>query len=485
MAGDGNLNGSGQGAVSGAFDGMVLNPTKKKTPGAPATGVLNTQVMPFMPGPNAPATVNLPFLQGSYNYRPYSGSQNSGANTGAGVAGTVTRSPQALAAGATDGMTPSGAYVPQYSVSGGRNALDSLNDLPQGDDALFDDQAYASIEEWWNSLNTPVDTPTNGGGSGYVNLTAMLSGLGGALGPQAAPQYQTYGNPVLQSLAAMPQMQTITPEQLPEFQTWNPEMLGYTDFDPMRQNLSDVTAATMSQINQAWDPAIARLSEPLQTSVGSMNYQGEQVQPELSQLANVFGVSPEYDQSVMDANIGIQNADALFQGRGDLMDRAFGGARRLSADAANQGRAAGLTNANIQSLLAQAGLERMVAQDRSRVDQQNNTTTNQAGQWNASGLNDWGMAQATINNNANTSNTNNANQWALANWNGQNDVNAGNAALQNQYGMANVGIANQQADANAAAARPDISSLLSLITGAASNGQTLPPELIQQLLGAV
>lgn len=482
MGGDGNFYSPGQNNAPGAFDGINLNPPKRNT-AAPAG---SPRILPFMPGPAAPVTTNLPFLQGSYTYSPtnYGGGQNSGANTGTGTANTATRSPQALAAGAADGMYSQGAYSPIYATSGGQTALDSLNNIPTGDD-LFDQDYYSAIEAWWNALNAPAEVPPSVGGGGYGNLGSMLGGLGGALGPQPAPQYQTYGNPVLQTMTPMPAMQSITPVQLPEFQQWNPEMLGYTDFDPMRQNLSDVTAATMTQINQAWDPAIAQLSQPLQTSIGSMTYQGQQVQPDLSQLANIFGVGPEYDQSVMDANIGIQNADALFQGRGELLDRAFTGARGLSLSAANQGRAAGLTNANIQSLLAQAALEQMVARDRARVDQQNNATTNAAGQFNASGLNDWGMAQATINNNANTANTNNANQWALANWGAQNDVNAANADTQNQYGMANVGIANNQADANAAAARPDIGSILSLITTAANNGQTLPPELIQSLLGAV
>lgn len=507
----------GQPAANSPFTTMNTTPKKPKKPSMPTT---SPNVRPMLPGPNAPVYSTLPFMVGNGDVSTLPYIDNNGINrqqdeamVSAVLAANAPRS-TGVATGSFDGMTPGGAYVAPYATSGGRAALDSV-DTPEFPEMEYDQDVYDMLDELLGPQ--PVDVPTyTGGGSGYGDFGAMLGALGGQLGPRTAPQYQTYADPTLATVAPMPTLQNVdvaemselervVAEQLPEFQQYNPTMLEYTNFDPMRQNLNDVTAETLGLINKAYDPAIARLSQPLQTSIGSMNVQGQQVTPDMAQLANVFGVSPEYDQAVMDANIGIQNSDALFAGRADLLDKAFQGARGLSLSAADQSKAAGLSNANIQSLLAQAALERMVAADTSRVNAQNATFANDAGRFNAQGMNDFAVAQATINNNANTANVNNFNDAAIANWNAlnnanatnatnantaamqawaaQNNVNAANTALQNQVGQSNVDIANQQADADAAAGQPDLGTIISLITAAANAGQTLTPELIASLLG--
>lgn len=341
--------------------------------------------------------------------------------------------------------------------------------------------AAAEAEELLRGMQQPA--PTSGGGSGYGNLGAMLQGMAGAFGPQQAPQFQQLGTPIMQQVAQMPELQQVQAYQLPEYQQFTPELLQYQDFSPMQQNLTDVAAATRGQINDAFAPLMERMAAPQQTMVGGVTPTAQALSPELAQLAAVQGIGPEYQQALAAANSGIQNNADLFAGRGAMLDRALQGARDMTQSTAQMSQGTALSNAAMQEQLANAALQRMIMQSNAGIDQQNNALTNQAGMANTQGLNDWAMAQATINNNANMANTNIANESAIAMWNAMNNAAATNTGVANEFALANNTIANQQAQANAAAGQPNSEALLQLILQAAGMGQTIDPNVLASLMG--
>lgn len=341
------------------------------------------------------------------------------------------------------------------------------------------DALAGDINNWFPQQYPQPQTSSQtsyGGGSStpkYGDISSMLTGLGSILGPQQAPQLQTM---------AMPELQQYTPtaiaaKKLGQYQTWTPEMLGYQDFSPMEQNIGTIYDQTTGTINNAFSNILSRLSQPYQTAVSSVAPTSQQLSPELGQLASVLGISPQYQQSLGAANSGIQSNADLFAGRGALLDRALMGARDVSRSTAEQGLATALSQAGLDRALTQAALQSMIMRSNQGIDQYNNQLVNQAGQMNSQGLNEWAMAQAQMDN-----------QIAMANAAAQNAAAQYNTGAANdamlQWLMTNTGITNQQALADAAAARPDVSSLLQLITGAAGMGQNISPELLQGLIGA-
>jgi len=410
---------------------------------------------------------------------------------------------------------------------------DAMASLLGSDDDMMDNDFFSTLENWWTTMNEPP--PTGGGGSSYGNVGAMLAGLGqGAFGPQQAPQFQQMGAPAMQQVASMPALQQIQPEQLPafntveaatvqaqqlpEYQQFNPTLLQYQDFSPLRQSLSDIAAQTQQTVSGAFNPLIERLSQPQQTSIGNVVPEGQQMSPELAQLAALQGVGDQYQQALGAANSGVRNVADLFAGRGVMLDRALSGARDMSLSGAQMAQAAGLSNVDQQRMLAEAALNNMQLQSNMGIDASNNALMNQAGQmnsqglnnwaltqagmnqdastanagyqnqanmFNSGGLNDWAMAQSTIDNNANIANTQANNEGAMAGWNAQNQANNFNAAVMNEWLAANNQIANEQAAANAAAGQPNTEALLNLILQSAGMGQTIDPSVLSSLLGTV
>jgi hypothetical protein len=354
------------------------------------------------------------------------------------------------------------------------------------DDDLMGSDYYAAE---WSTLQQFLEdykkTQPTSGGSSYGNISAMLQGLGSALGPQQAPQLQQLNAPMLQNVAAMPELQQLQAYQLPEFQQFTPQLLQYQDFSPMQQSLTDVAASTRGQIEDAFAPVMARMAQQRDPMVGNVTPTAQALSPELAQLAQVQGIGSEYQQAMGAANAGIQNNAELFAGRNAMLNDALRGARDMTQATAQMSQGAALSNAAMQEQLANAALQRMIMQSNAGIDQQNNALTNQAGMSNTQGLNDWAMAQATINNNANTANTNLANQSSMAQWDAQNNVAGANTNAMNQWLAANNEIANQQAIANANAAQPNVDALLQMIIQAASMGQTIDPAVLALATGGM
>lgn len=376
-------------------------------------------------------------------------------------------------------QTPSG-----YDTQGNAYTTSDFTSSWTNED-LINSQFYkdemAAYENFLNEYNNKQQ-PT-GGGSSYGNIGAMLQGLMPALGPQQAPQLQQLNAPMMQSVAAMPQLQQLQAYQLPEFQQFTPQLLEYQDFSPMQQSLTDVAASTRGQINDAFAPMMARMAQQYDPMVGNVTPTAQALSPELAQLAQLQGISPQYQQALGEANAGIQNNAELFAGRNAMLSDALRGARDMTQATAQMSQGAALSNAAMQEQIANAALQRMIMQSNAGIDQQNNTLTNQAGMANTQGLNDWAMAQATINNNANTANTQLANQAAMANWEAQNSASGANTNALNQWLAANTDIANQQAIANASAAQPNVDALLQMIIQAAQMGQTIDPALLASVAG--
>lgn len=380
---------------------------------------------------------------------------------------------------ASGNQTPSG-----YTTTGDAVTTGDFTGSWTQDELMASDYynaEFGALQAMLDGYNQPQ--PSSGGGSSYGNIGAMLQGLMPALGPQQAPQLQQLSAPMMQSVAAMPELQQLQAYQLPEFQQFTPQLLEYQDFSPMQQSLTDVAASTRGQINDAFAPLMARMAQQRDPMVGNVAPTAQALSPELAQLAQVQGIGPEYQQALGAANAGIQNNAELFAGRNAMLSDALRGARDMTQATAQMSQGAALSNAAMQEQIANAALQRMIMQSNAGIDQQNNALTNQAGMANTQGLNDWAMAQATINNNANTANTQMANQAAMANWDAQNSVSGANTNALNQWLAANTDIANQQAVANASAAQPNVDALLQMIIQAASMGQTIDPALLASATG--
>lgn len=411
-------------------------------------------------------------------YKPRTG------NSGSGGMGLSDRAnAMGLGATASPSTTTRNPSGPAGSMGDGSTVTPSDLTSSASEDDLLDNDLFGLFGQLFDSLNQPTSVPSSGGGNKYGNVGSMLQGMAGAFGPQQAPQFQQLGAPIMQQVAQMPELQQVQAYQLPEYQQFTPQLLQYQDFSPMQQNLTDVAAATRGQINDAFAPLMERMAAPQQTMVGGVTPTAQALSPELAQLAAVQGIGPEYQQALAAANSGIQNNADLFAGRGAMLDRALQGARDMTQSTAQMSQGTALSNAAMQEQLANAALQRMIMQSNAGIDQQNNALTNQAGMANTAGLNDWAMAQATINNNANTANTNIANESAIAMWNAMNNAAAANTGVANEFAMANNNIANEQAQANAAAAQPNSDALLQLILQAAGMGQTIDPNVLASLLG--
>lgn len=341
---------------------------------------------------------------------------------------------------------------------------------------------WGVLQGFLDGYNQPKQ-PTSSSGPKYGDIGSMLQGLMPALGAQKAPQLQQFSAPMMQTVAEMPELQQLQAYQLPEFQQFTPQLLQYQDFSPMQQSLTDVAASTRGQINDAFAPLMARMAQQYDPMIGNVAPTAQALSPELAQLAQLQGVGSEYQQAVGAANSGIQNNADLFAGRNAMLGNVLRGARDMTQSTAQMSQGAALSNAAMQEQIANAALQRMIMQSNAGIDQQNNALTNQAGMANTQGLNDWAMAQATINNNANTANTQLANQAAMANWDAQNSVSGANTNALNQWLAANTDIANQQAVADASAAQPNVDALLQMIIQAAQMGQTIDPALLASVTG--
>ena len=411
---------------------------------------------------------------------PYLGRTNNSAGFGRGYLPATTSVDPNPNNNTIGDQTGSGYTTTGDAVTTGDFTGTFTNDDLMGSDYYAAE--WATLQGFLDGWNQPKKTS---GGSGYGNISAMLQGLGSAFGPQQAPQFQQLNAPMLQNVAPMPELQQLQAYQLPEYQQFTPQMLQYQDFSPMQQSLTDVAASTRGQIEDAFAPVMARMAQQRDPMVGNVTPTAQALSPELAQLAQVQGIGPEYQQAMGAANAGIQNNAELFAGRNAMLSDTLRGARDMTQSTAQMSQGAALSNAAMQEQLANAALQRMIMQSNAGIDQQNNALTNQAGMANTAGLNDWAMAQATINNNANTANTNLANQSSMAQWDAQNNVAGSNTNAMNQWLAANNEIANQQAIANANASQPNTDALLQLILQASQMGQTIDPAVLASLTGGM
>jgi hypothetical protein len=350
------------------------------------------------------------------------------------------------------GMTPEQIYNDEFRIYHGAFPWDYDPDAVVDPDPSVD----------------PNPLAVGGGGGTQMNYGQALQGLlgSGIFDPTAVPELQGYAQPLRYDFQTW-DPSTIDTTQL---QTWDPTLLEAPDFSQQYSNVDAMAEQVRNQIGQAWDPAIAALGAPLQTSIGQTGGVSQGVSPDLGSFAGAMGFGDQYASDLAAANQGIQSNADLFAGRNAMLDRAFQMNRQGSADIAQQSRAAGLSGAATQEMLTRAALNRIEQNAQMQANQYNVGLQNQAGQYNTGMMNDAYLQNIGLQNQAGQYNTGIANQGMQANTDAFNAWLNSNVDLGNQQAM--LGYEGQQgADQNRLAA------ILDMIAAAGSAGQTIDPSI--------
>lgn len=393
---------------------------------------------------------------------------------------------QAADAGSLDGMSrkfSTGVANPYGNVAYGASdplGRGDFGGMPAGGRGWESDDAYSSyVEDWYSRrLDSTIEELLNssfsgnggvgGGGTPAINYSQATANLmnSGLFNPVAVPELQGYQQPQ----AYMPQQWDPTMIDPSQLQQWTPEMLAAPDFSGQYANIDAMGQQVRDQIGQAYDPAIAALSQPLQTAIGSVQGAAQQLSPELGGLAGVMGIDQGYSADLASANQGIQSNADLFTGRNQMLDRVFANNQVNNANIAQQSRAGALSGASVQEMLARAGLDRIAQNAAMETERYNNGLTNQAGQYNSGLMNDAYLQNISLGNQAGQFNTGVANDAMYQNTDAFNQWLNSNTDLGNQQAL--LGFENDQA---ANTARQN--AILEMIYAAAQNGQQIDPSV--------